>query len=57
MINKRLISTMVFNRFKYPRVIITVLIDESVVGIMKVLVEMVFIDVWVAVVIDTFAGV
>ena len=48
---------MIFNRFKYPRVIITVLIDGSVVGIIEVLVEMMLIDVWVAVVTDTFVGV
>ena len=57
MINKILMCTMIFNGVTRPRVIIDVLLDESVEEVMKILVEVFDVNVWAVVVIDTFDGV
>ena len=57
MINKILMWARIFNEITRPRVIIDVLLDESVEEVMKILVEVFDVNVWAVVVIDTFDGV
>ena len=57
MINKILIWTMILNGFTHPRVIIDVMLDESVEEVMKIFVEVVDVNVWAVMAIDTFAEV